>query len=119
MFATLKNASRSAGKAGLALMIAAGLALSAGCGGGGSGVNPGPTPTPGTAGASNTQVRIGDAPADSVIAFEVSLTSLSLTPSGGGAAVNIAVPANNRIELTHDSGKFEPLTLGNLPQGTF
>lgn len=119
MFATLKNASHSAGKAGLALMIAAGLALTAGCGGGGSGVNPGPTPTPGTAGASNTQVRIGDAPADSVIAFEVSLTSLSLTPSGGGPAVNIAVPANNRIELTHDSGKFEPLTLGNLPQGTF
>ena len=33
--------------------------------------------------------------------------------------MNIAVPANNRIELTHDSGKFEPLTLGNLPQGTF
>ena len=46
MFATLKNASHSAGKAGLALMIAAGLALTAGCGGGGSGVNPGPTPTP-------------------------------------------------------------------------
>jgi hypothetical protein len=29
------------------------------------------------------------------------------------------VPANNRIELTHASGKFEPFVAGNLPQGTF
>lgn len=93
------------------------VAMAVGCGGGGSAINPGPTPTP--AGAAATQVRFGDAPADSVIAFEVSVSSLSLTPAGGGAAVTVAVPANNRIELTHASGKFEPFVVGSLPQGTF
>jgi len=95
------------------------LALAAGCGGGGSSFTAGsPTPTP-PAGSTSTQVRFGDAPADSVIAFEVSVSALSLTPAGGGSAVTVTVPANNRIELTHASGKFEPFVAGNLPQGTF
>jgi len=112
-----KKFEQSAIRAVLALIVAAGLVFAVGCGGGGSGISASPTPNP--ASASNTQVRIGDAPADSVIAFEVSLTALSLTPSGGGAPVSIAVGANNRIELSHQSGKFEPLALGNLPQGSF
>ena len=99
-------------------MLAILIALAVGCGGGGSGVTSNPTPTP-AAGANSAQVRFGDAPADSVIAFEVSVSSLSLTPAGGGAAVSVTVPANNRIELTHASGKFEPFIAGNLPQGTF
>jgi hypothetical protein len=99
-------------------MLAILIALASGCGGGGSGLSSNPTPTPG-AGANSAQVRFGDAPADSVISFEVSVSSLSLTPAGGGAAVSVAVPANNRIELTHASGKFEPFIAGNLPQGTF
>jgi hypothetical protein len=95
------------------------IALASGCGGGGSGLTgAGPTPTPG-AGANSAQVRFGDAPADSVIAFEVSVSSLSLTPVGGGTPVSVAVPAGNRIELTHASGKFEPFMTGSLPQGTF
>ena len=104
----------------LACMVIAALALATGCGGGGNGVasNPGPTPTP-APGTSAMQVRFGDAPADSVIAFEVSVSALSLTPAGGGAPITVAVPANNRIELTHASGKFEPFVTGNLPQGTF
>jgi hypothetical protein len=96
----------------------AALALSTGCGGGGSNLTPGPTPTP-PPGTSSMQVRFGDAPADSVIAFEVSVSALSLTPVGGGSPISVAVPANNRIELTHASGKFEPFVAGNLPQGTF
>jgi hypothetical protein len=100
------------------LMLSALIALASGCGGGGSSITAGPTPTPGV-GANSAQVRFGDAPADSVIAFEVSVSSLSLTPAGGGAPVSVAVPAGNRIELTHASGKFEPFIAGNLPQGTF
>lgn len=101
-------------------MLVALIALAAGCGGGGSATasNPGATPTP-PAGTTSTQVRFGDAPADSVIAFEVSVSALSLTPAAGGAPIAVTVPANNRIELTHASGKFEPFLLGNLPQGTF
>ena len=99
-------------------MFAILVALAVGCGGGGSGLTSNPTPTPGP-GANSAQVRFGDAPAESVISFEVSVSSLSLTPAGGGTPVAVAVPANNRIELTHASGKFEPFMTGNLPQGTF
>ena len=101
--------------------LASFMALASGCGGGGSSIasNPSPTPTPGGAAANSAQVRFGDAPADSVISFEVSVSSLSLTPAGGGTPVSVAVPAGNRIELTHASGKFEPFMTGNLPQGTF
>ena len=103
----------------LACALLAMLALAVGCGGGGSSFTAsGPTPTP-PPGSTSTQVRFGDAPADSVIAFEVSVSALSLTPAGGGSAVTVTVPANNRIELTHAAGKFEPFVAGNLPQGTF
>src|SRR6478609_9166817 len=100
-------------------MLAMLIALASGCGGGGSSLASGPTPTPAGVGANSAQVRFGDAPADSVIAFEVSVSSLSLTPAGGGAPVSVTVPAGNRIELTHASGKVEPFIAGNLPQGTF
>jgi hypothetical protein len=100
-------------------MLAMLIALASGCGGGGSSLASNPTPTPGGVGANSAQVRFGDAPADSVIAFEVSVSSLSLTPAGGGTPVSVAVPAGNRIELTHASGKFEPFMTGSLPQGTF
>ncbi len=117
---TGKLIAQSALRAALALTVVAGLVFAIGCGGGGSnGLGASPTPTPGTAGASNAQVRFGDAPADSVISFEVSVSALSLTPSNGSADVSVSVPANNRLELTHASGKFEPFVTGNLPQGTF
>ncbi|HET8887428.1 MAG TPA: DUF5666 domain-containing protein [Candidatus Angelobacter sp.] len=103
----------------LTFMLVALIALAAGCGGGGSALTGAPSPTPAPAGTTSTQVRFGDAPADSVIAFEVSVSSLSLTPAAGGAPIAVSVPANNRIELTHASGKFEPFVAGNLPQGTF
>src|ERR1700719_78403 len=81
-------------------MVSALIALASGCGGGGSSVAPGATPTP-AAGANSAQVRFGGAPADSVSAFEVAVSSWSLTPPGAGAPVPVAVPAGNRIELTH------------------
>lgn len=115
---TGKLFAQSALRAALALTLVAGLMFAVGCGGGGSSLGASPTPTPGTS-AGTSQVRFGDAPADSVISFEVSVSALSLTPSNGSADVSVSVPANNRLELTHASGKFEPFVTGNLPQGTF
>jgi hypothetical protein len=117
---TFKHSLSRVTKSLVACMALAAVAVVTGCGGGGanSPTASGPTPTP-APGSSSMQVRIGDAPADSVIAFEVSVSSLSLTPAGGGSPVSVSVPANNRIELTHASGKFEPFVAGNLPQGTF
>ncbi|HEY3770047.1 MAG TPA: DUF5666 domain-containing protein [Candidatus Angelobacter sp.] len=115
---TFKHSFNTATRLVFAILLMAMIAFAAGCGGGGSSVAANPTPTPGASGTS-TQVRFGDAPADSVISFEVSVSTLTLTPAGGGTAVSVTVPANNRIELTHESGKFEPFIVGNLPQGTF
>jgi hypothetical protein len=114
-----KNSLSPVAKLTFTFMLVALIALAAGCGGGGSSVASSPSPTPSPAGTTSTQVRFGDAPADSVIAFEVSVSSLSLTPASGGSPIAVTVPANNRIELTHASGKFEPFIAGNLPQGTF
>ncbi|MGB8132237.1 MAG: DUF5666 domain-containing protein [Candidatus Angelobacter sp.] len=113
-----KNLLNPVAKFASVFALAALIALASSCGGGGSSIGANPTPTP-AAGANSAQVRFGDAPADSVISFEVSVSSLSLIPAGGGTPVSISVPANNRIELTHASGKFEPFIAGNLPQGTF
>ncbi len=117
---TWKTFAQSAGKAMVAVILVAGLVFAVGCGGGGSATTAAaPTPTPAPANSAAAQVRFGDAPADSVVSFEVTVSALALTPSGGGTAVNIPVGANNRLELSHASGKFEPFALGNLPQGTF
>src|ERR1700760_4944453 len=116
---TFKHSLNTTTKLIFAAMLTAMIVLAVGCGGSNSSLAANPTPTPVTGSATSTQVRFGDAPADSVLSFEVSVSSLTLTPAGGGSAVTISVPANNRIELTHESGKFEPFVVGSIPQGTF
>lgn len=70
-------------------------------------------------GTTATQFRVGDAAVDRVIAFEVSIASpIMLTPSAGGAKISVPIGAN-RLELSHLSAKLEPLTITNVPQGSF
>ena len=105
----------------VAVLALAGCTLiAAGCGGGGSspatppvggGQNPGPTPS------SAVQVKIGDAPADRVISFEVTVGPITLTPTSGSAVT--ALSGTRRLELSHLSGTNEPLALLNLPQGSY
>src|SRR5258708_20263154 len=92
-----KPAKGPACRALFVLLTIATLLIAAGCGGGGSSSAP-PSTTPVPAGSSSTQFRIGDAPVDSVIAFEVTVSALSLTPSAGGSPVVVPVPAANRLE---------------------
>lgn len=92
------------------LCLAALLALIAvGCGGASS-ANPG-------AAAAKTQIKIGDAPADSVLAFELKITSISLSQQGGGSVNVLSTPAE--IELSHLAGMVEPLAVANAPSGTY
>jgi hypothetical protein len=84
-----------------------------GCGGGGSSTTP-PPPPPGSSAA---QIKIGDAPADRVISFEVSVGPITLTPSSGSPIT--VLNAARRVELTHLSATSEPLSLLNIPQGTY
>jgi hypothetical protein len=97
----------------ITLIILTGLLASAlGCGGGAS--NAGGVVTPGTTAA---QVRMGDAPADRVIMFEVTAGPISLTPSSGAAVTVLST--TRRLELTHNAGTSEPLALLTVPQGTY
>ena len=113
---TFKSPARLAAQALLAVFVFSAFLLMSACGGGGAGVNPPPVTTPG---ATSTQLRIGDAPVDSVIDFEVTVASpINLQPSAGGAKVPITVGAN-RLELSHTAGKTEPLAVLNVPQGSY
>jgi len=99
----------------LTLCVACGGAASAGAGTGI--ISPPPPPPPAT---TVTQVRIGDAPVDRVLEYSVGIGSpIVLTPSGGGANVNVTVGTPNRLELSHMSGNQEPLTIQSVPQGTY
>lgn len=95
------------------LAIAALIAMIA-CGGGGSSNSTSTTPSASTA---PVTINIGDAPVDRLISFEVTVTSFTLT-GASGTTPNLAT-ANSKIELTHLSGKFEPLSLKSVPAGTY
>ncbi|HYU46516.1 MAG TPA: DUF5666 domain-containing protein [Terriglobales bacterium] len=60
---------------------------------------------------------MGDAPADRVIVFEVTVGPISLTPSTGAAVTVLS--GTRRVELTHMSGTNEPLALLKVPQGSY
>ncbi len=96
-------------------LIVMGVLLSAvGCGGGAS------TPPGGGGGGASTttaQIKMGDAPADRVIAFEVTVGPISLIPSSGSAVTVLST--TRRLELTHLSGTNEPLALLKVPQGSY
>jgi len=105
----------------LVVLILAGVTLiTVGCGGGGStpaapaAGNPNPNPTPNNTSA---QIKMGDAPADRVISFEVTVGPITLMPTSGSAVT--ALSGTRRLELSHLSGTNEPLALLNLPQGTY
>ncbi len=85
--------------------------LSSGCGSQmGSGT---PPPTP----MSASQIKIGDAPADRVVSFEISAGPITMTPTSGAAVTVLST--SRRIELAHLAGTNEPLALLNVPQGTY
>lgn len=76
-----------------------------------------PTPTPAPA-FTTAQIRLGDAPANRVIGFEVTFGPSPLVVTlSTGQSVNLVVQ-NNRWELSHMAGKMEPLSIQSFPQGS-
>ena len=92
------------------------LLAAVGCGGGGSTAT-GQNPGPGQPKQSAAQVKMGDAPADRVVSFEVTVGPITMTPVSG--SVVTALASTRRLELSHLSGTNEPLALLNLPQGSY
>lgn len=77
------------------------------CGDGSSPVQP----------SSAVQVKVGDAAADRVVAFELTLTSLALTTSNGQQVA--IMEASRRVEFTRLAGALEPVAALDIPQGTY
>lgn len=94
------------------LMVFGVLLSAVGCGGGATSGGGG-----GGTAATAIQVKMGDAPADRVVTFEVTVGPITLTPNSGSAVTVLAT--TRRLELTHLSGTNEPLALMNVPQGTY
>ncbi len=63
------------------------------------------------------QLRIGDAPADRVLSFEVTLGPITLTPSAGSTITVLS--GSQRLELSHLSATNELLAMLKVPQGTY
>ena len=86
--------------------------LLTGCGGGGS------TKTI-TAGAGNATIQTGDAVNDQIAKFELTISSITLTGVSPTATTGNLLSHPAEVEFTHQAGTFEPLTLANVPQGTY
>lgn len=86
--------------------------LLTGCGGGG-------TNNVVSTGAGQVVVQTGDAVNDQIAKLELTISSITLTgvsPTTTTANL-LAKPAE--VEFSHEAGTFEPLTLANLPPGTY
>jgi hypothetical protein len=94
----------------LALVLA--VMAATGCGGGSTSNMTG---TPSTQHAS-AHINIGDAPADGVVAFEVTVTSVVLHSTSGDVSV---LGSPTEIELMHNSGTVESLAIMDVPAGTY
>ncbi len=69
--------------------------------------------------ATVTQLRVGDAPADQVFSFEVTIANpISLIPIGGGTPSTIAVNLN-RLELSRTAAKMQPLGVMPVKPGSY
>ncbi|HEY0565595.1 MAG TPA: DUF5666 domain-containing protein [Terriglobales bacterium] len=88
-----------------------------GCGGGSSTApTSAPVVTP-NAQSAPVGVSIGDAPSDSVIAFEATISALTLNTSSGSSVSVLSGPA--KIELSHLAGTTEFVGSVNVPAGTY
>jgi hypothetical protein len=109
MFDSTRFLKRSLSSFALTSLIAL-LIVAVGCGGGS-------TAPVGANANSAVQVKIGDDPDDSVIAFEITVDSLVLTDQNN---VNVqAINSPTTLELTHLADTNEPLSFLNIQQDTY
>lgn len=64
-------------------------------------------------------LQTGDALNDQIVKFELTISSITLTGTGGTANTANLLSAPAEVEFTHEAGSFEPLTLAHIPPGTY
>jgi hypothetical protein len=94
----------------LLTVVTLGLVLATGCGGSNSVTNAGPT---------NATINTTDGLNDQIVKFELSVSSLTLTGSGGTPTTGNLLSKTSEVEFVHEAGSFEPLALVNIPAGTY
>ncbi len=87
------------------------LALT-GCGGGSK-------PNPVQATGAMVTLQTGDAANDQIVKFELTISSVTLTGTGGTANTANLLGGPAEVEFTHQAGTFEPLSLSHVPPGTY
>jgi len=86
--------------------------LLAGCGGGN-------TPNPITNSPGNLTLNTGDAVNDQIVKFELTVSTVTLTGSGGTSTTGNLLSKPVEVEFVHQAGTFEPLAIVNIPAGTY
>jgi len=86
--------------------------LLTGCGGGSK-------TTTTIAGAGNMTINTGDAVNDQIAKLELTISSITLTGVSPTATTANLLSKSAEVEFTHQAGTVEPLTLANVPQGTY
>ena len=71
------------------------------------------------AGAGNMTINTADAVNDQIAKFELTITSITLTGVSPTATTGNLLSKSAEVEFTHQAGSVEPLTLANVPQGTY
>ena len=86
--------------------------LLTGCGGGGNTLTA-------AAGSGNVTIQTGDAVNDQVVKFELTISSITLTGVSPTATTANLLAKSSEVEFVHQAGTLEPLTLANVPPGTY
>lgn len=102
----------------IAVLLAAGLVI-LGCGGNSSSATQTTSTAPPAvpAGSTPVQISLGDAPADWIMAFGMTVNSISLT-NAGGSTVSVLSTASP-MEMMQSMATVQPLASLAVPQGTY
>ena len=71
------------------------------------------------AGTGNVTIQTGDATNDQIVKFELTINSITLTGAAGTSNTQNLLSQPREVEFEHEAGAFEPLTLANVPPGTY
>ena len=85
----------------------------AGCGGGNN------TTTMTSAAPTNTTLNTGDGLNDQILKFELTISAVTFTGSGGTSNTGNLISQPVEVEFVHEAGTFEHLADVNLPAGTY